>query len=135
MMIEAMSNWKTAYGWSGHILVSSDECESSHDDNVVAVPDEVFRRIVADHESDRLDEWVTVKKLGVTSEETLFLATGTCFSEGFTHYGAVFEEAEVRAEPGESRVDIDEQYLAAMKEVYGLDLPPCRLMIGCSSEH
>lgn len=127
-----MSNWKKAYGWSGHILVSSDECESNHDDNVVAVPDEVFKRIVVDHDNDGLDDRVSVRQLGVTDGETMFLATGTWFSEGFTHYGTVFEEAEVRAEPGESRVDIDEQYLAAMKEVYGLDLPPCRLMIGCS---
>lgn len=130
-----MSNWKTAYGWSGHILVSSDENESNHHDNVVAVPDEIFRRIVADHDNDGLDDRILARQLGVTSGETLFLATGTSFSEGFPHYGAVFEEAEVRAEPGESRVDLDEQYLAAMKDVYGLDLPPCRLMIGCSSEH
>lgn len=130
-----MSNWKTAYGWSGHILVSSDELESNHDDNVVAVPNEVFQRIVVDHDNDGLDDRISARQLGVTSGETLFLAIGTCFSEGFTHYGAVFDEAEVRALPGAARVDLDEQYLAAMKEVYGLDLPTCRLMIGCSSEN
>lgn len=130
-----MSNSKHAYGWSGHILVPSDEMESNHHENVVAVPAGVFQLIASDYNECKLDERIEAEQLGVTSGEVLFLATGFSFSEGFTHYGAVFDEAELRALPGESRVDFDAEYLAAMKEVYGLDLPPCRLMIGCSSEH
>lgn len=40
-----------------------------------------------------------------------------------------------RAEGGELEGNRDADYLAAMKEIYGVDLPKCQLMIGCSSEH
>lgn len=130
-----MSNWKNAYGWSGHILVSEANCESDPEHNAVAVPDNVFNRIIEDYKSDNLQCDIGAALLGVTSKETVFLATGTGFSIGFDHYGTVFDEAELRASPGSQAVDDDREYLKAMKDVYGLDLPPCRLMIGCSSEH
>lgn len=130
-----MSNWKNAYGWSGHILVSEAECESNPEHNVVAVQDDVFRRIVEDLKSDNLDDRIAASQLGVSDGDCHFIATGTGLSVGFTHYGTVFDEAELRASPGSQAVDDDREYLKAMKDVYGLDLPPCRLMIGCSSEH
>lgn len=130
-----MSNWKNAYGWSGHILVSENECESDPENNVVAVPDEIFNRILEDYNLDNLQIDISAARLGVNSEDVIFLATGTGFSMGFDHYGTVFYEAELRALPGAQAVDDDREYLKAMKDVYGLDLPPCRLMIGCSSEH
>jgi hypothetical protein len=131
-----MSNWKNAYGWSGHILVSNKHNDSSRLDNVVAIEHDTFKRIVRDHEDDFLDSRIETKVLGVTGiEDVLFLATGVGFSEGFTYYGTVFNEAELRALPGKQAIDHDAEYLQAMKDVYGLDLPPCRLMIGCSSEH
>lgn len=130
-----MSNWKNAYGWSGHILVSEAECESNPEHNVVAVQDDVFRRIVEDLKRDNLDDRFAASQLGVSDGDCLFIATGTGFSVGFTYFGTVFDEAELRALPGKRAIDIDAEYLEAMKDVYGLDLPPCRLMIGCSSEH
>jgi hypothetical protein len=130
-----MSNWKNAYGWSGHILVSEAECESNPEHNVVAVQDDVFRRIVEDYNSGNLQIDIEAARLGVNSEDVIFLATGTGFSMGFDHFGTVFDEAELRALPGKRAIDIDAEYISAMKDVYGLDLPPCRLMIGCSSEH
>lgn len=131
-----MSNWKHAYGWSGHILVSGDETESSRDDNLVAIPEEKFRAIAEAYSNLKLDERIECRQLGVTCDgEILFLATGSCFSEGFTYFGTVFAEAETRACPGPPAVDHDAEYLRAVEEIYGLDLPPCRLMIGCASEH
>jgi len=130
-----MSNWKNAYGWSGHILVSEDNCESDPEHNVVAVPDDVFNRIVEDCHSGNLQIDIAAARLGANSEDVVFMATGTGFSMGFDHYGTVFNEAELRASPGSQAVDDDREYLKAMKDVYGLDLPPCRMMIGCSSEH
>lgn len=50
-------------------------------------------------------------------------------------YGTVFAEAKARSAPGPQVVDINAEYLKAMKEIYGLELPPCRLMVGCASEH
>lgn len=131
-----MSNWKHAYGWSGHILVSNDEMGSSFDHNIVAIPPEKFRALIEAHENCKMDERIESEKLGTTSSgDIVFLATGSCFSHGFTYYGTVFEEAEARALPGPPAIDHDAEYLQAMKEIYGLELPPCRLMIGCASEH
>jgi hypothetical protein len=132
-----MSNWKHAYGWSGHILVrQSDEEEGDPALNVIPVPDDIFDRIVADMESCNLPAGVHVEQLGVLSEDTVFsLAAGTGFTEGWKWYGAPFEEAELRLERDPLKVDIDAVYLAVIRDHYGLTLPPCRLMIGCSSEN
>lgn len=130
-----MSNWKHAYGWSGHILVSLDQSDGDARENVVAIPQGVFDRLKHAHNNLTLDERVHIEPLGVTGSAALYLACGTSFSEGFSHYGTVFVEAEARSEPGPNAIDHDAEYLRAMKEVYGLDLPPCRLMVGCSSEH
>ena len=131
-----MSNWKTALGWYGHIL-ASDKCdESNSHDNVVAIDDTTFQRIVRDHEDDFVDSRIGTEVLGIKSNEHIhFLATGVGFSKGFAHYGTVFEEAELMALPGKQSIDHGAEYMSAMKEIYGLDLPPCRLMIGCNSEH
>ena len=132
-----MSNWKHAYGWSGHILVrQSDEEEGDPALNVVPVPDDIFDRIVADMESCRFPAGVHAEQLGVTGEDTVFsLAAGTGFTRGWKWYGAPFEEAELRLEGDPLKVDTDAVYLAVMRDHYGLRLPPCRLMIGCSSEN
>jgi len=133
-----MSNWKHAYGWSGHILVPDFETNGNPDENVVAIPSKIYARIAVDADLVKLDERIEARVLGIRDHATMLpnaLAVGTCFSEGFTHYGTVFAEAEARAVPGPPVIDYDSEYLSAMKEIYGLDLPPCRLMIGCSSEH
>lgn len=130
-----MSNWKKAYGWSGHILVSTDDTDGKPNHNVVAIPTDKFNAIVKDYEECELDERIEVNRLGIIDCDTILLACGCCFSEGFEHYGNVFEQAEARATPGPPAIDHDTEYLVAMKEIYGLDLPACRLMIGCSSEH
>ena len=132
-----MSNLIHAIGWSGHILVrQSAQEEGDPSLNVIPVPDAIFDRICKDWHSCELPAGVQVDFLGVTGEETVFsLAAGTGFTEGFTWYGAPFEEAELRMEGDPLKVDTDAIYLAVMKDHYGLDLPPCRLMIGCSSEN
>lgn len=132
-----MSNWKHAYGWSGHILVrQSDEEEGDPKLNVIPVPDDIFDRICRDWHACKLPAGVQVEFLGVLSVEPVHsLAAGTGFTEGWKWYGAPFDEAELRLEGDPLKVDTDAVYLAAMKEHYGLALPPCRLMIGCSSEN
>ena len=131
-----MSNWKHAYGWSGHILIrQSDDDEGDPSLNVIPVPDAIFDRICEDMGACRLPAGVTVEQLGVTGGDTVFsLAAGTGFTTGWKWYGAPFEEAELRLEGDPLKVDVDAVYREAMKEHYGLTLPPCRLMIGCSSE-
>src|SRR4051794_3274054 len=131
-----MGDWKTAYGWIGHILVSADDelnSKDRSDHNLVPVPAATFKREVDDYESCTLDSRIAIERLGIIESESYFLACGCCFSEGFTHYGTVFREAEVRVE-GKPASNPETEYVAAMKEVYGLDLPRCRIMIGCSSE-
>ena len=132
-----MSNHKYAYGWSGHILTR----ESQADDdalaqNVVSIPDDLFDRIADDHGNIALPAGVRMEQLGWLSSETVnFLASGSGFTEGWRFYGAPFEEAELRLEGAPLAVDADAEYLAVMNSHYGLELPPCRLMIGCASEH
>lgn len=131
-----MSNWKHAYGWIGHILTDSLENRSDPDDNVVAIPTEIYRRIARDRDSGHVDQRIHFEELGVTSEEAPgLMASGYGFAIGFTHYGTVFVEAEIMAEGQPVRINHKDEYMKAMKEIYGLDLPPCRIMIGCSSEH
>jgi len=132
-----MSNHKHAYGWSGHILVrQSDEEDGDPALNVIPVPDEIFDRIVAAMKSCNLPAGVYAEQLGVLSGETVFsLAAGSGFTTGWRWYGAPFEEAELRLEGDPLKVDTDAEYLAVMRDHYGLTLPPCRLMIGCSSEN
>lgn len=124
-----MSNDKYAYGWSGHILVSSDEMDSDLRANVVAIPPDVFKALLKAYGDCKLDERIEVQRLGITSEHTIFLAAGSSFSEGYANYGTVFQRAELQWSGR------DAGYLQAMQEIYGLELPPCRLMVGCSSEH
>jgi hypothetical protein len=130
-----MSNWKHAYGWSGHILVSKDQQDSDPNDNLVAVDDSAFNRLMSDHDNCKLDSRIQVERIGIIDSDYNFLACGSGFSEGFAHYGTVFQEADARSSPGPFEIDRDSEYMNAMKQIYGLDLPPCRLMIGCASEH
>lgn len=130
-----MSNWKYAWGWSGHILVSENNLGSSVDHNAIAVPHLVFSKIVSDYQNLKLDGRIRIERLGATDSDLHFFAAGANFSEGFGYYGTVFEYAELCAEGQPLALDQDGEYLKAMKEIYGLDLPPCRLMVGCSSEH
>ena len=130
-----MSNWKHAYGWSGHILVSADDYKSNLIDNVIAIPADKHGQLFEDMNNLRLDSRIQCEQLGITSSDCIFLAAGSCFSAGFKFYGTIFQEAELRKEPGPPLIDHDAEYLIAMREVYGLELPPCQLMIGCSSEH
>jgi len=129
---ETMSNWKRAYGWSGHILTAIPE-DVSPENNVVLVQAEAFEALVNDFENGSLDTRIGCEQLGIASEPVCFLAAGTGFSDGFSFYGTIFTEAEARVE-GKVSVDLDAEYLVAMKEIYGIELPPCRLMIGCSCE-
>jgi hypothetical protein len=132
-----MSNWKHAYGWSGHILIRQSEDEEGDPSlNVIPVDDCTFDTILRDMEYRTLPAGVHAEQLGVTGGDTVdSLAVGTGFTEGWKWYGAPFLEAELRAEGDPLRVDVDAVYLTAMKEIYELDLPPCRLMIGCNSEN
>jgi hypothetical protein len=135
-----MSNDKHAYGWSGHILVSDAEHDKIKEENVVKIPAHVFNALLSHFENCKLDDRIRVERLGVTDSDFYFLAVGhpNSFSVGYTFYGCVFTEADDRQDaplvddPKETQ---DKVYLAAMKQIYGLDLPECRLMVGCSSEH
>jgi hypothetical protein len=133
-----MSNDKHAYGWMGHIITSIDEGESDPKHNVVAIPRLTWERLVSDYESCKLDERIEIEQLGLLANgEVYYLACGYAFSRGYQHYGTIFEEAEM-LEGGNnavSRVEQAREYMTAMKEIYGVDLPPAMLMVGCSSEH
>lgn len=137
-----MSNHKYAFGWSGHILAR----KSEHDEkdrkgkmklaNCIAIPDEIFDRIATDMGACELPAGIEVHQLGWLATETVhFLAAGAGFTESFEYYGAPFEEAELRLEKAPLERDFDADYIAAMEKHYGLKLPPCRLMVGCASEH
>jgi hypothetical protein len=131
-----VSNHKYAYGWSGHILCRKSEHDGNKRDNVIAIDDEVFDRIATNMGDCELDPRIEVHQLGWLSIETVYyLAAGVCFTESFAHYGCPFAEAEAREGPVPVQFDHDGEYIKAMKEIYGITLPPCRLMIGCSSEH
>lgn len=132
-----MSNHKIAYGWSGHILVSRDETKSNPDDNLIAVDPGILKAIYRAAGDMKLDPRIGVERLGIINTDYLWLACGhpSTFSEGFTHYGTVFEEAEMRGGGSDATPSPDVDYRSAMLEIYKLDLPPCRMMIGCSSEH
>jgi hypothetical protein len=132
-----MSNHKHAYGWSGHILARK-SLEIDHalltSQNVIAVSDQLFDRIHTDLYDGNLPAGMHAEILGIEQYPN-FLALGTGFSEGWEFYGAPFDEAELRLEGAPLAIDEDAEYRSIMKSHYGLDLPPCRLMIGCSSEH
>ena len=137
-----MSNHKYAFGWSGHILARKSEQDEEDRKgkmkrtNCVAIPDAIFDRIAADMGNCELPAGIEVHQLGWLAIETVyFLAAGAGFTESFEYYGAPFEEAELRLEKEPLARDFDADYLAAMKQHYGLELPPCRLMVGCASEH
>jgi hypothetical protein len=132
-----MSDHKYAYGWSGHILARDEFAEDDAlEQNVISVPDHIFDRIVADYENMTLPVGVAAEQLGILSIAPVnFLAAGCGFTEGWKYFGTPFEEAEVRISGAELAFDRDAEYLAAMKSRYGLDLPPCRIMVGCAAEH
>jgi hypothetical protein len=133
-----MSNDRHAYGWIGHIITSANETRSSAKHNVVAIARLAFERLVSDFENCKLDSRIEVEQLGVTANgEVFYLACGYAFSTGYQFYGTVFEEAEMLEGGNQnvSRADQEKPYIAAMKEIYGLELPPCKLMVGCASEH
>lgn len=133
-----MSNNKYAIGWMGHIIASASDTDSDPKHNVVAIPRLTWERLVQDYESGKLDPRIEVNQLGIlASGEVYYLACGYAFSVGFDHYGTVFEEAEMLEGGNNSvpRVEQSREYMTAMKEIYGIDLPPCRLMVGCASEH
>jgi hypothetical protein len=126
----------TAYGWLGHIVVSKYEMEGSNEHNVVAIPDDVFNLLNDARANCKLDSRIMAELIGVEDAgKAVFLAVGTGFSKGFRYYGTVFMEAEIQSQCQPLYVDHDAEYHSAMLELYGLDLPPSRLMIGCSSEH
>lgn len=117
-------------------MTPESNADSDPQHNVVAIPDEVFKRIAKAMDDLELDARIQAEQLGITSiKGVYFLATGIGFSEGWKYYGTPFEEAELRAEGHMLERDVDKEYLQAMKEIYSLDLPPCRMMIGCASEH
>ena len=130
-----MSNHKRAFGWVGHIITRDDE--ASHEHNVVKVSDKVFERIMRAQGDSKLDLRIQAKQLGVTYDDdgVFYLATGVHFSTGFDYYGTIFKEAELRSRPGSMTTTAEAQYMQAMKEIYGLELPPPRFMVGCSSEN
>ena len=130
-----MSNWKRAFAWSGHIIVPDDEgIEPCSEDNIVVIPRRIYDNIGSAMENGDLDERIEARPIGVGGE-SLFIAIGTCFSEGFRHYGSVFKEAEARSHGGAVAIDHDSEYMQAMEELYCLEMPVCRLMFGCYSEH
>lgn len=130
-----MSNYKWAYGWSGHILVDKINSEGNVRDNVISVPHVAFLRLFDDFDRVELDHRIHAEQLGIREEGFVFLAVGgaASFTSAFQYYGTVFDEAELRVDGNPLLSDKDAEYLAAMFEVYGLKLPPCRLMVGCSS--
>jgi len=137
-----MSNYKYAYGWSGHILARKSEQDEEDRRgkmkklNVIAIPDKIFDRIATDMGNCDLPAGIEVEQLGwLAIEEKYFLASGVGFTRSFEYYGAPFDEAELRMEKAPMACDVDAEYLAAMEKHYGLKLPACRLMVGCSSEH
>lgn len=126
-----MSNWKKAYGWYGHILVSSkEEYRSKPSVGLVCVYEHLLRPLIQDHENCELPapSPVVVRRLGVVDSDFELWATGHSFSKGFEFYGTVFKDAIDRAAQ-------DRAYLEYMKCHYGISLPPCQAMVGCSSEH
>jgi len=81
-----------------------------------------------DYESDSLPKEIAMRRLGIEESDCEFWASGHSFSEGFEFYGTVFRDAIDR------KVQ-DKAYLGAMKRLYGIELPECQAMVGCSSEH
>lgn len=128
-----MSNWKEAYGWYGHIIVPKSQCHSDTKDNLVAVDDEAFERLKRDFDDMKLDPRIQCHQIGYRESESMdcYLATGVAFSSGFTHYGTVFQQAEEQSKPNLKAA----HYVSAMRDLYGIELPQCRFMIGCSTEH
>ena len=131
-----MSNHKYAYGWDGHILVSEEWDESIPERNQIAVPDEVIARIYEAHADDEMDERIHVERLGVHGSDVIILATGRAFTNAWPGYGTIFLEADTLAEGcnAVSRDDLNRPYMLAMQEVYGLSLPPPRMMVGVASQ-
>ena len=135
-----MSDWNIAYGWSGHILCNRATESGDAKNNVIAIDAAAFEKIVADIEECYEQDAVRLQELGrrPPGQLTWSIAAGhpATFSNAYEYYGAVFEEAEIRAEEGaENNTICDAEYIKAMKERYGLDLPQCRLMFGSSLDN
>lgn len=128
-----MSNWKKAYGWYGHIIIPKSQGPSDPQDNLVAVDEEAFNRLKQDFDDMKLHEAIQCHQIGYRESETMhcFLATGVGFSVGFTHYGTVFKNAGEHTKLLMPAMD----YIGCMRLLYGIELPQCRFMIGCSTEH
>ena len=130
-----MSNWKRSFGWVGHIVAPDDSKDSDEQCNLVAIPREAFDQLIKDREDDLIDRRISVRTLGVTDGDVELLAVGTYFSEGFEHYGTVFEAAQALRDGIPPDFHSDEIYRAAMREIYDVKLPKSKFMIGCNSEH
>lgn len=136
-----MSDHTHVFGWVGHILAKASEMEDEdrkelRRHNIVLVEDEVFERIEKDRENGSLPDGVQMEELGKTADyDTVILAAGVCFAESWPSYGTVFEEAELRQHPAPASHDADAEYLRAMRDTYGLELPKPRMMVGANREH
>lgn len=130
-----MSNDKHAYGWSGHILARESEYdEKALQENVVFLNDKLFDKIYYDFLNSNIPYGIQIELLGLICREKLnFMASGSGFTKAFRFYGSPFIQAECRSkEP--IIINNDIEYLSSMRSQYGIDIPPCRLMIGCSFE-
>lgn len=128
-----MGSSMTAYGWIGHVLVSESDWETNPERNEIAIPDKAFKLLLTAMEDCELDSRITAHRLGVKDSDVYYLAAGVGFNDAV--FGGVFHEAEARDGVGVTDKQIDQNYLDAMKEIYGVDLPPCRIMIGCAREY
>jgi hypothetical protein len=129
-----MSKYIYAFGWYGHILVPADEADSEPEHNTIAVDRAIFERMRAEREDSALDDRIEMEQLGFGSNEDCPIAVGYGMSIGVRYYGTIFAEADAQDEPGPPAIDHEREYLDAMKEIYGLELPPCKPMIGCYME-
>jgi hypothetical protein len=115
-----------SYAWHGHILARESEIDGDATENVIPVGDDLFDQIAADFESVTLPDHIKMEELGrVGDGKIYFLAAGSEFCEGFRFYGGhlIFSWT------------MDDDYLAAMKSNYGLELPPSRIMFGVASDY
>ncbi len=130
-----MSNQQYAYGWDGHILYSELEGDTKPESNQIAIPDDIFQRLFLDYCNCHLSDEIEVKQIGNLNSDVIILATGRAFTNAWPSYGTIFCEADALADGNNpvSRDDLNKTYLDEMKRIYGLDLPPCRLMVGACS--
>lgn len=136
-----MSNYKHAYGWSGHVLAFEDFDDLNPKgcaEHITKVTPGQFAALKADMEHGTLPEHVGVKMLGRLSDAPNLMAVGHphSFSEAFWLWSAINQDAEDRIGGG-NRVDPkdnDAAFLDAIKAHYGITLGPCRQMLGMNTE-